>query len=305
MESRDLKSIQVFQAVLRDGSATRAAERLGMTQPAVTKAIAALEARTGLTLFERGRFGMRPTAEGALLAEQVRRSFAGLDRIKQAAEAIRLGLKGRFHIAGLLFYAEGLLPRAIGALAAEAPGLQVKIEAVSREGIYRRLLEDSIDMGVVMGPFPPHAQFAIEPLAHRRLAVIMGAEHRLANRPSLDVPDLEDVEMVMLDSDNPYRAAVRELFEARGIPIRSRLDVVSQRGAIAMALAGELVTIVDQEIAEETAFRNPAARAIPFAPAPSREMAAVHRRDKPLSLVGQAVLHRLKLAARDFAAEAG
>ena len=89
MEKLDPKSLEIFQAVMESGSATLAGDRLGMTQPAITKAIASLETRTGLTLFERGRFGMRPTAEGALLAEEVRRSFAGLDRIAVAADAIR------------------------------------------------------------------------------------------------------------------------------------------------------------------------------------------------------------------------
>ncbi len=300
MEKLDPKSLEVFQAVMESGSATLAGDRLGMTQPAITKAIASLEARTGLTLFERGRFGMRPTAEGALLAEEVRRSFAGLDRIAVAADAIRNGMKGNLVVATIPLYAEGLVARAVGALAAEAPELSVRVEAWPQDEALRRVLLETADVAVLMGPFSPHAQMRVHPLGRRRLMVVMRVDHPLANRSELDVADLADVEMVMLSHPSPYRDTLKQVFARQAVPIRSRLEVLTQRGAVAMAIASGMVALVDQEIAEEMAFRDPMIHAAAFTSASPWEVAVLHRLDRPLSLVAEAVLHRLKLATSEF-----
>lgn len=300
MARLDPKSLEVFQAVIDAGSATLAGERLGMTQPAITKAIAALEERTGLSLFERGRFGMRPTAEGALLADEVRRSFAGLDRITLAADAIRQGLRGNFSIAALPIYADGLVARAIGALVAEAPDLQVRIEALVQDETLRRILLDTVEMGVAMGPFSPHAQLQVHPLGRRRLMVVMRVDHKLANRQSLDVADLVDVEIVLQAPPSPYRDAQLQAFARQAVPIRSRMEVLTQRGAAAAAMSCGMVAIIDQELAEELAYKDPTVHLATFAAVPPWEVAVVHRKDRPLSLVGEAMLHRLKLASTDY-----
>lgn len=304
MKKLDPKSLEVFQAVMESGSATLAGERLGMTQPAITKAIAGLEDRTGLTLFERGRFGMRPTAEGALLAEEVRRSFAGLDRVAVAAQAIRQGMRGSLVVSALPIYAEGLVARAVGALAAEAPELTIRVETHLQDETFRRILLGKADIGVVSGPFVPNGQLQVHPVGQRRMMAIMRDSHPLANRGELGVADLLEVEVVLVSSPSPYRETVLQAFARHGAPVRSRLEVLSQRGAAAMALASGQLALIDQELAEEIAFKDPGVHIAAFTDAPPWQIAVVHHREKPLNLVAEAVLHRLKLAAADFRGEA-
>ena len=304
MKKLDPKSLEVFLAVMESGSATLAGERLGMTQPAITKAIAGLEARTGLTLFERGRFGMRPTAEGALLAEEVRRSFAGLDRVAVAAQAIRQGMRGNLVVSALPIYAEGLVARAVGALAAEAPELTIRVETHLQDETFRRILLDKADIGVVSGPFVPNGQLQVHPVGQRRMMALMQDSHPLANRSELGVADLLDVEVVLVSSPSPYRETVLQAFARHGAPVRSRLEVLSQRGTAAMALASGQLALIDQELAEEIAFKDPGVHIADFTDAPPWQIAVVHHREKPLNLVAEAVLHRLKLAAADFRGEA-
>jgi DNA-binding transcriptional LysR family regulator len=303
MDRLDPKSIEVFQTVIETSSATLAAERLGMTQPGVTKAIATLEARTGLTLFARGRFGMRPTAEGRLLAEAVRRSFAGLDRIAAAAAAIRQGLTGSVVIATVPLYAEGLVAQAIGGLVAESPDLAVEVTACPQDETFRRVLAETTDLGVVMGPFSQNAQLVVHTLGRRRLMVVMGVGHPLANRSELDVPDLADIDIVMLSSLSPYRESLLQVFASHAVPIRSRVQVVTQRGAVTMALAAGLAAIVDEEVAREAAHRDPMVHVAAFTAIAPWDLAVVHHREHPLSRVAEAALRRLKLAAGVVEAE--
>lgn len=304
MDRLDPKSLEVFRAVVETGSATLAGERLGMTQPAITKAIAGLERRTGLTLFERGRFGMRPTAEGALLDEEVRRSFAGLDRIAIAAEAIRQGMRGSLGIATLPLYAEALVGRAIAALALEAPDLSLRILAVDQEEAFRRVALETADLGVVLGPLSPAAQLAHQPLGRRRLMAVMRVDHPLANRSEVGVADLIDVEVVTLSPPNPYRDSLIQAFAREAATIRSRLEVLTQRGAALMAVNTRSVAVIDQELAEEMAFSDPLVHVATFTAVPPWDLSVVYKRDRPLSLAAEAVIHRLKMASTDFQAAA-
>lgn len=150
--------IEVFRAVVETGSATLAGERLRMTQPSVTRAVAQLEERTGLDLFERGRFGMRLTAVGELFAEEVRASFTGLDRLTAAASALRRGLRGRIVIAALPIHAQGLVAELVGDMMRDAPDLSVRIEELSLETAVRRLTLGEVDIAIAPGPVSSPAQ---------------------------------------------------------------------------------------------------------------------------------------------------
>lgn len=300
MDSLDPRSLEVFLAVMETGSAALAAERLSLTQPTVARAIADLEAGAGLTLFERSRHGMRPTAEAALLAEEVRGSFAGLDRIALAAEAIRQGMKGSLVIGASPLYTDGILARAAGALSLEAPELSITVVTLDPEEIRRRMARDTLDLALLMGPLAAEAQLAVQPLGRRRMMAIMRRDHPLAGRSEIEVADLVDVDMVMLLPPSPWRTLVLQAFARQAAPVRSRLECLTQRGAAVAALTAGMVTLIDQELAEELAFDDRSVHIAPFTAVPPWELIAVHPHDRPLSRAGAAIVHRLRLAAADF-----
>lgn len=76
-----LRALHSFVEIIRSGSATAAGQRLGMTQPAVSRMIAQLEQRVGFELFYRDRGRLVPTKDALLLAEEVDLALAGLDRV--------------------------------------------------------------------------------------------------------------------------------------------------------------------------------------------------------------------------------
>ncbi len=113
-----LNEIEAFDAVMRMGSTMRAADLLGVSQPAISRAIARLASSTRLTLFKTVRGRLVPTPEAELFQAEVRAAFAGLDHLKSKAAAIREFGSGNHQdrllpSAGPLLYAEGrqALPR--------------------------------------------------------------------------------------------------------------------------------------------------------------------------------------------------
>src|SRR4051812_20210035 len=95
------RQIEAFRAAAELSTATAAAHALGLGQPAVSRLLADLERRTGLTLFDRRGRGLALTAEGELLRQEVERSFIGLDAIAEAAAQIRRSATGLLRVAAL------------------------------------------------------------------------------------------------------------------------------------------------------------------------------------------------------------
>lgn len=299
MDRLDPRSLEVFQAVVDTGSATLAARQLKLTQPTITRTIAQLEQNTGLVLFDRGRFGMRPTAEGSMLADEVRRSFSGLDRVTAAAQAIGKGIRGRIAIGALQIYAEGMVAQAIGRLAEEAPDVDTRIDVDTPQGLLRKVLHDQADLVVMAGAVGDHPQLEVHVLGRRRLMALMRSDHPLANHGEVGVADLSRATVVLLADPNPHRALVMQVFASAGLPILPHQEVVTQRGAARFALSSGSVALIDQEIAAEFARLEPEARIATFTAAPPWDVVAIRSRDRNPTLLGDAALARLKEAAAE------
>lgn len=296
MDRLDPRQLEVFLAVVETGSVSLAARRLRLTQPTVSRDVAQLERLTGLVLFDRGRGGMRPTAEGLLFAEEVRRTFAGLDRITASAEAIRRGAQGQVVVAALPIYADGFVIRALGALAGEMPEVRARVETQLIDEILRKVLHDQIDLGVVAGPFlqPPRIETVV--LGRRRLMAVMRHDHPLAGRREVGVAELAGADLVLMAQSNPHRALVVQAFASAGVMLRSRLEAASQRGAAGLALASGAVTLVDQELAGELARLDDRVRIAPFTATPAWNVVAIRQKGRPLSIAGEATLRHLEQA---------
>jgi DNA-binding transcriptional LysR family regulator len=299
MDRLDPHSLEVFQAVVEAGSATLAAQRLNLTQPTITRAIAQLEQSTGLVLFERGRFGMRPTAEGAMLAEEVRRSLSGLERVAASARAIRQGVRGRIVVGAIPVYAEGFVARAVGRLVAGAPDVDAHIDIDTPQDMLRKVLHGQVELSVLAGSFVDHPALEAQVLGQRRLMAVMRRDHPLANRGQLDTVDLAGIDIVLLADPNPHRALVLQVFAAAGLPIRPRLEVLTQRGAAWLALSAGAVALIDQEMATELTRLDPGVSAATFIDAPPWDVVAIRSRDRAPTLLGEALLAQLKRAAAE------
>jgi DNA-binding transcriptional LysR family regulator len=293
MKSLEPRLIEVFQAVVETGSATLAGERLRMTQPAVTRSIAHLETRTGLGLFERGRFGMRLTAVGELFAEEVRVSFAGLGRLSAAADSLRQGLRGRIVVGAYPIYAEGVVADVMGELAAEAPDLSIRIDVQRDDEIVRRILHGEVDIGVLPGPVSLHAQLNSRALAPRRLMAVMRPSHPLANRAELTIPELGQVEIIHYSPLNVFRGMVEEAFARMTTPIRHRIEVVTQRAALKLAMRSDAIALTDQDSIREIVDQFPGLRALPLVDGPAWDVVMLWSRERALTPLQARALERL------------
>ncbi|MGL4974918.1 MAG: LysR family transcriptional regulator, partial [Bosea sp. (in: a-proteobacteria)] len=197
----NLRDVDIFRAIMQAGGASNAAELLGISQPAVSRALATLERDVGFRLFDRIKGRLTPTREGQLFHQDVRASFAGLDRLKQRAAQIREVGEGTWNIASLSALGHGVVPRAIAAFANRHPdvriGYQVRTSNIVRDLVasgraHIGLAADEVDTTGVL-----HSIFTTP-----RAVCVMPKTHPLAQRATIAPADLAGVPLLTLSPDD-------------------------------------------------------------------------------------------------------
>ncbi|MGU3336620.1 LysR family transcriptional regulator [Methylobacterium mesophilicum] len=164
-----LLHLRTFLEIYRAGSVTRAAERLGMTQPAASGHLSALEATLGKPLFLRQARGVRPTAAADDLAHAVAASLDHIEATMSAAGARSQHLTGTVHLIGPAEYLSGRLGPLLMPLAVE--GLRFRIQTGNRERIYAGLDGDHADLAVTASRPDPQRYGFVELDTERQVLV--------------------------------------------------------------------------------------------------------------------------------------
>ena len=216
METRD---IDYILAVAAHGGIGRAAESLGISQPALTKAVQRVEAQAGLPLFERTANGMTATYAGTRFLDRARRiQLEYEDGIKEML-GIRTGEQGILRV--------GYSPSIPGNVVLGACRQLVHERPVARLRLRRRLARDLLDLlaagelDVAVAPIPTGemaATFAVQPLFDDRLVVVADEGHALLRRRKLRLADLADQEWLLPEGHITLRQWVDEAFRRRGLP---------------------------------------------------------------------------------------
>jgi DNA-binding transcriptional LysR family regulator len=191
------EQLRGFVAVAEELHFGRAAERLAMTQPPLSRSIQKLEREVGVRLFDRDSRGVRLTPAGAAFLGEARRVLALAESAPELARRISEGSAGTVRIGFTAGSGYGVLPRLLDHLSRRLPDLELDLtEMVTREQV-DALLAHEIDLGLARPPFDP-AAFASHLLVREDLVVAVPAGHRLTElgRP-LRPEDLTSERMIM------------------------------------------------------------------------------------------------------------
>lgn len=189
----ELTRLRHIVAVARTKSFSRAAEEQGITQPALSRSIAAFEQRHGVILFDRGRGGVHVTPAGALVVEQAQKLLSAAGDLERGLRLYGTGEAGRlaFGLGPLL--ASLFLPGLGQALLASRPGLQIVTMIHPPEQLIPELLGDRIEM--ILGNdwrISKVPGTVLEPLGRLQLAIVVRAGHPLASAARITAAELGD-----------------------------------------------------------------------------------------------------------------
>ena len=281
-----LRQLQVFDAVARHLSYTRAAEELHLTQPAVSMQIKQLEGSVGLPLFE--QLGKRTylTEAGRELHRYARAINGQLKEAEQVLEELQGLKRGRLAVtvASTVNY---FATRLLAGFCKHYPGVRVNLDVTNREGLLRQLDANETDI-VLMGQPPAGRDLISETFMANPLVVIATPGHRLAGRSQIPFEDLRDETFLMRERGSGTRSAMERHFAKHGVRFTSSMEMNTNEAVKQSVEAGLGLGIVSLHTVElEREVGRLITLDVETFPI-MRRWYVVHRRDKRLSSVALA-----------------
>lgn len=266
----DPRHLGLVLAIVKHGTFNRAAEALGMSQPALSKSIALLERRLGEKIFERGARGSTLTEAGTIIARSAENVEQLISRVKQEIDAKAHRSQGPLWVGATPSMMLGIIPEAVTRLVKSGHHLNLSLVEDLDDKLTAALLHGKIDLlvGPVAGLHPGPAEIIEEALAEEPFQIGVPVGHPLAGKKSLKLADLIDEAWVLPAPGSSFYRTVEAMFIATGTPWPQ--NVIATNSLVALerlvATAGGIAILTPAQL-----FTRPSSIiAIPVEGAPVR-----------------------------------
>ena len=216
LEIPSLRELEVFRATVFSSSATAAAERLGISQPSVSRILANIEQRMGMILFLRQNGRLIPTAEAFALDDELETVFEGLESVRHlAAEADALR-GGRLRILAPPSFCSHFVTPMIVEFKRAHPSVQIEFRVLSNQEALNKITSPEGDIAITTNRFT-HPGVRMQIIKTTRSVCVMPANHPLASRSIVKAQDLDSEPFIALASNLKARSGVDQLFQRAGV----------------------------------------------------------------------------------------
>jgi DNA-binding transcriptional LysR family regulator len=288
----DIAELQVFLAVAREHSFSKAAARLHRTQPAVSQAIRRLEDGLGERLFDRSSKDGRLTEAGRVLVDYAERLMRLVEEADGAIKELHDLRRGRVLVGANEAATHVLLPLLAGFRAAH-PRIQVDVRRIPSRQIGIEVLQRSLDFGVLsFAPSEPHLGSIV--IGDDELVMLVHPRHPLAGRKQVTMAEFAHQVVIAHNEASPARERVLRLFERRHEPINIQLALPSLdaiKRAVEMRLG---VALLPRRCAAAELARGQLAGVRVAGVRLPRHLRLVYRQGVPLSHAAEAFLHEAR-----------
>lgn len=236
MRNYTLKQVQTLIEVAREKSVSKAAERLFVTQPAVSMQIRQLEDAFGLALIEPLGRNIQLTGAGR---EFLTHAIAAMAQFKnlEAVMAEHVGMKKGHIDLAIVSTAKYFVPMLLVRFAKLLPGIEIKLSIDNRENILGMLARGEIDL-VIMGRAPVTLDCEATAFASNPLAIVCAPDHPLSRRKRLPFDALKGCQFVVREPGSGTRAAMERLFGQHEVPLQVVMEMPSNETIKQAVMAG-------------------------------------------------------------------
>jgi len=303
----DPRHLVQLHTIVESGSFVAAAERLGLTQPGLSRNIRILEARIGVRLLNRGKHGATPTEEGKVLAAYGASLAEITDQAAALGAKVAQGELGSLTIGASFSLADGLLSAPLLQFLSRRPETLVKVSPGATPKLLQHLEEGKLDIVIGGTQFVDESKgLKFEPLIENRLVILARAGHPLAGRGPVPAQALRDYGWVICAQADPLRVEVEAALSTLGI---SRDLVVVETGSSALIrrlqIATDYLTLVPSAYAQ-TALEEGLLAIVPSETEFSlRPLGVAYRVNAELTPTAKAFLKVLRSWARENSAALG
>lgn len=237
----DVRHLELVYMVEEAGSLTRAAERLHLSQSALSHRLRDLEERLGVPLFERVGKSMRLTAAGRRLLQAARLVLAQLREAEDDLRRIAAGQAGAIRISTECYTCYHWLPVVVEAFRASYPRVEVEIVPEATRRPLEALLEGRLDLAIVSCTAADE-RLRLAPLFEDEMVALVRPDHPLAGRPYLEPEDFAAEHLIVYDAGES--TVVRRFLEPAGVQPRRLSGVLLTEGIVQMVRAGLGVSVL-------------------------------------------------------------
>ncbi len=237
MRHSTLRQLEVFEAIARLKSFTRAAEELFLTQPTVSMQIKKLTDEIGLPLFEQVGKKIYLTDAGQELYRTCLGIFEHFSHFEMVASNMK-GLKsGKLKLA-VVTTAKYFTPRLLGMFCQQYPGIDISLQVTNRERVLERMADNRDDL-YILGQVPKEVDAVAQAFLENPLVVLASVNHPLAQKKKITPKRITEEPFISREPGSGTRMATERFFSDKGLRLKIRMELGSNE-AIKQAIIGGL-----------------------------------------------------------------
>ncbi|MEN3373469.1 LysR family transcriptional regulator [Dechloromonas sp. ZS-1] len=275
------RRLQVFHAVAKHLSFTRAADALFMTQPAVTFQVKQLEEQYGTRLFERRHGSIALTPAGEVALQYAERILALSDEMDTRIGEMTGEMRGPLLVGASTTIAEFMLPRVLGEFNALYPQVRARLIVANSESIESRVSELTLDVGLIEAP-SKLAGLESQVCCEDELQAVCAPDYPLAGMKSVKPRQLADYEYISREPGSGTREITDAYFRANKVPVeqlKMQMELGSPEALKGVVATGLGFAIVSRAVvAKETRLGELVA--VPLQPPLTRNLYLIHPKDR-------------------------
>lgn len=240
----ELKHLKVFAAVAEELNFHLAAERLGMTQPAVSRLVSELEDRLNVRLLERTTRMVRLTDPGRYLLAEARDILGRANHAGETVRSIAQGTRAILKIGFTTINGHALVPDVVQHFLERNPEVRIDLSYASAPAQRDRILTGALDGGFMEGSFHS-SEVSTRMAARHRLMAIMRDDHPLAAQPVLAVQDLDDARLILGRTEDwpTLRRILTDAFHSMGRILTPYIEAPTLTAILGMVTSGMGLTL--------------------------------------------------------------
>jgi DNA-binding transcriptional LysR family regulator len=231
----NLNLFRTYVKVVETQNLSRTAEEFGLSQPAVTKQIQALEDMYGVLLLERSGRKLKTTEAGEALYNCAREIIKAMDKTDKTMEELSESRKGNLYIGASTIPGQYILPAIIKKFKDKYPAVSISMEVADTEKIFYKAVERELDIGIVGGWTNNRKVDGFEWL-HDELVLIVPADHQLARYTRVRVDKLAGERWIFRERGSGTQKALDELLAANGLK-KEDINVCMEAGSTEAVIA--------------------------------------------------------------------
>ncbi|MGI4856336.1 MAG: LysR family transcriptional regulator [Janthinobacterium lividum] len=249
------RQLLLLATMEEEGNVRRAAEVIGMAQPAASKLLKDLEDMLGVSLFDRTPQGMRPTVYGEVMIRHARMVLSDLSHAYDEISSLRAGLAGEVRIGTIAVAGASIVARAVARIKRDYPRLQVSIQVETSNLLLPLLAQGELDVmigRVLEGQASVRHGLKYEPLGREPLCLVVRPSHPLLARSDLSLAALCGEPWILHPSGSVLRHRIDMLFASQGLAPPLNVVNTGSLPVIASLLEqSDMLAVLPTEIARQ------------------------------------------------------